>query len=152
MVRMTARTDGGDVAAAAIRRARANARALNGHGVQAGIFEDARYPDGTQTAAVAMAHEFGIGVPERPFFRAALPAIVRRVRAIVADRGLVDLDDATLEAIGQAAAEEIQRSAEALTSPPLSKSSMARRRRKGRPINPLLDTKTMQESVKHRVV
>ena len=151
MVKVSARQTGGDVARAAIARARDNARAASSRKVAVGIFEDARYPNGTQVAAVAMAHEFGIGVPERPFFRAALPAIFRRVRAIVADRGVLDLDDATLDAIGAAAAEELQRSADRLSSPPLAASTRRARQRKGRRLNPLIDTRRLVEAITHRV-
>lgn len=152
MVRVTARQTGGNVARAAIASRRATARRLHGHGEQAGIFPESRYPDGTHTAAVAQAHEFGLGVPERPFMRQAMPAIVRRVRRIIAERGLTDVDNATLEAIGQAAAEELRRSAEALTTPPLSRSTVRARQRKGRRVNPLIDTERMGESITHRKV
>ena len=84
--------------------------------------------------------------------RQAMPAIVRRVRRIIAERGLTDVDNATLEAIGQAAAEELRRSAEALTTPPLSRSTVRARQRKGRRVNPLIDTERMGESITHRKV
>ena len=77
-MRITSGQTGGDVARAAIARARGNARAASSRKVAVGIFPDARYPDGTPVAVAAMAAEFGIGAPERPFFRAALPAIVRQ--------------------------------------------------------------------------
>ena len=151
-MRISSGQTGGDVARAAIARARDNARAASSRKVAVGIFEDSRYPDGMQTAAVAMAHEFGLGaVPERAFFRAALPAIVRRVRAIVADRGVLDLNDATLDAIGAAAAEELRRSAEQLSSPPLAASTRRARQRKGRRLNPLIDSRKLVEAITHRI-
>ena len=151
-MRITSGQTGGDVARAAIARARGNARAASSRKLSAGIYEDARYDNGTQVAAVAMAHEFGLGaVPERAFFRAALPAIARRVRAIVADRGVLDLNDATLDAIGQAAAEELRRSAERLSSPPLAASTRRARQRKGRRLNPLIDTRRLVEAITHRI-
>ena len=150
-MRITSGQTGGDVARAAIVRARHNARAASSRKVAVGIFPDARYPDGTPVAVAAMAAEFGIGAPERPFFRAALPAIVRRVRAIVADRGVLDLDDATLDAIGRAAAEELRRSAELLSSPALAASTRRARQRKGRRTNPLIDTRRLVEAITHRI-
>ena len=41
--------------------------------VEVGFFEDARYPDGTPVAFVALVNEFGMGSrAERPFFRRSL--------------------------------------------------------------------------------
>ena len=150
-MRITSGQTGGDVARAAIARARHNARAASSRKVAVGIFEDARYDNGTQVAAVAAAHEFGVGVPERPFFRAALPAIARRVRQLVAEHGVVGLTDEALEAIGRAAAEELRRSAEQLSSPPLAASTRRARQRKGRRTNPLIDTRRLVESLTHRI-
>ena len=150
-MRISSGQTGGDVARAAIARARHNARAASSRKVAVGIFEDARYPDGTQVAAVAAAHEFGLGVPERALFRQALPAIARRVREIVAEHGVVGLTDEVLEATGQAAAEELRRSAERLSSPPLAASTRRARQRKGRRLNPLIDSRKLAASIAHRI-
>ena len=150
-MRITSGQTGGDVARAAIARARGNARAASSRKVAVGIFPDARYDNGTPVAVAAMAAEFGIGAPERPFFRAALPAIARRVRAIVAEHGVVGLTDEVLETIGRAAAEELRRSAERLSSPPLAASTRRARQRKGRRTNPLIDSRKLVEAITSRI-
>jgi len=49
-----------------MRELKRNPKKITG---QAGIMEDARYPDGTSVAAVGIRNDFGIGVPSRPFLR-----------------------------------------------------------------------------------
>ena len=64
-----------------IREARKNARKSTG--TEVGFFTDSRYPDRTSVALIAQIHEYGVGVPERPFFRPATERAKPGIRRIV---------------------------------------------------------------------
>ena len=127
--------------------------------IAVGFFATARYHAGRVTnrpghvrssaepvARIAAAHEFGIGVPERPFFRQALPNIEARTQALAAkaaqaNQGLIP--DAALGAMGELAASLVQQSITRLRKPPLSAKTIAV---KGSS-NPLIDTGFMRSVV-----
>lgn len=149
-MRMKVRVTGGERALEAIKAAREQARRLAGHGVEIGIHDE-------ELALSALMAEFGSPsgrVPERPFFRPALPAIRRRARAIVAAHAArpegVGRD--TLEAIGEAGVEVLQDSIDRVTKPPLAPSTLrARKRRGSKSKKPLIDSGAMRKGLGHRV-
>ena len=138
-------TSAGRSGAEFVRKAkRAQARAV--HQVAWGFFSTARYPAGEAVTNVAASHEYGIGVPERPFFRQSLAGAERALRAIVRD-GLdgrtMAVTERTANRVGAHFAGELQESITRLRTPPNSPATI---RRKGSS-NPLLDTGLMRASV-----
>ena len=117
-----------------------------------GIFRTAKYPDGTSVAAVAAEHEFGVGVPERPFMRLAIkeletgPKFPALIKSVVPRSTLLP-DARAMEKVGQFVQGEVQRSILDLRTPPNAPSTIAR---KGSS-NPLIDTGVMRQSVTYRV-
>lgn len=144
----TKRVRGGHVLQRTIREA---LRASNVNSLQVGFFKSARYPDGTQVAAVAAFNEFGTkNIPERPFFRQALRKSRDGVREIVA----TEIDSKKLEVgrglagqIGAHVAGEVQRRIVDLRDPPNAPITVAR---KGSS-NPLVDTGQLRTSATWRV-
>ena len=71
-----------------IKAIMAKAEQNRGKKIKVGFFSASAYPDGTKTALVAAAQEFGLaGLPERPFFRQAIAIIgkelPRQLRGII---------------------------------------------------------------------
>ena len=144
-IRPTVKTTGGRRGAAFVR----NARRGQQRGVKEvawGFFSTARYPAGEAVTNVAAQHEYGISVPERPFFRQSLAGAERALRAIVRD-GLdgrtMAVTERTANRVGAHFAGELQASITRLRTPPNAPSTI---RRKGSS-NPLLDTGFMRASV-----
>lgn len=133
------------------RHLRAAKKGTNIEGIDVGFFSTAKYPDGTFVSQVANQHEFGIGVPERPFIRNAIKNAEDGVSELMeghlktqsrqADRRIADT-------VGAHVAGEIQREIVRLREPPNAPSTIAR---KGSS-NPLVDTGVMRQSVTWRVV
>lgn len=118
--------------------------------VEVGLFEDSRYPDGTKVARVGNAHEFGVGVPMRPFMAQAVPDIIRTVRE--ENKNIVHSDDGVpnrpeLDELGWEAAQDVKDSITRLMHPPNSPATI---RRKGMN-NPLIDTGQMRDEVRAEV-
>ena len=146
--------------------------------VEVGFFSTARYPDGTQVAAVAAWNEFGtkrggqVHSPERPFFRQAIKAMRRGVEAIQR-RGIdperMVVDQNLANRLGAYAQGQIQESIVSLKTPPNAPATIAAKRRKlhgkkprtsvgvgGNAVsvsesNPLIDSGTMRLAVTWRV-
>lgn len=139
---------GGDKLAA--RLAEISQRLGSAKGLQVGFLDGATYPDGQSVASVAYMNEFGTRTaPARPFFR---PAVAEH-KAEWADAlaSLVKASDYDTEkALGQLGAvivDDIKASIQAVSSPPLAKSTIAA---KGSS-KPLEDTGLMLNSVSFQV-
>ena len=121
--------------------------------VQVGFFSSARYDDkkNTPVAAVAAWNEFGTKtIPERPFFRQALSAVVPDVEQILKngiDPQKMVVDPQLADVIGLRVATEVQESITRLKEPKNAPSTIAR---KGSS-NPLIDTGHMRNSATWRV-
>lgn len=120
--------------------------------LRVGFLENARYPDGQYVAQVASDNEFGRpdrNQPPRPFFRIA----IRKGKANWGyNLGVaLKLTDCNLKAafslVGEDIVGTIQHSINALTSPPLAESTIAR---KGFD-KPLIETSHMIRSVAYDV-
>ena len=134
--------------------------------IEVGLFESARYQDGTSVAMVGAIHQFGAPnnklygrpapIPARPWFTSALPKIEKAVREIVRDN--VDprnpvLSRAAAGKIGAVAKGILQESITELSQPPLSETTIKLKRaagKKGR-LNVLIDTGFMRASVSYEV-
>lgn len=161
MIRVRARQTGGQKAAAAIRKAKPIHPRI---GVEVGFFDTSTYPEsGVGVPQIAAIHEFGAPnnkmfgkyaapIPERPFFRQAMPAIRRKARQIAAGQTQITPQIAGL--IGAAAVGELQASIVRLKVPDLSPTTkeMKRRQRKKGPHNPLIDTGNLRTSATFEVV
>ena len=148
---MPTRTTGGRKLAEFLRKAKA--AASKSKGVDVGFFKSARYPDGTQVAAVAAFNEFGVpsqGIPERPFFRNAIAGAEREIMPILKagiDPKTMELDDRTAGHVGEVMKARIQASIRTLKEPPNAPSTI---RTKGSS-QPLVDTAHMKNSVTYEV-
>lgn len=152
-----------------------------GVSVSVGFFPGAKYEDGTPVAGVAAVHEFGIGVPARPFMRPTIAANAqpggRWSQAIVQTLESGKTLEQAAHALGNFARGDIQAAIAAVTSPPLSLLTLqARKHRKdggkvtgktlgelsrardagppdvsGVSTKPLVDTRIMLPSVQYEV-
>ena len=149
------RTKGGKKLDEFLRRAK-TADGVNA--VEIGFFSDAKYPDGTPVTNVAAWNEFGTEnkdgserIPERPFFRQAIPKMKTPVLAVlVADvnpRTMV-VDRRTAERCGVVGHGVLQRQIVLLKEPPNAPATI---KAKGSS-NPLLDTGVLLGSATYRVV
>ena len=138
--------------------------------VEVGIFENSKYDDGTPVALVGAVHEYGNpDVPARSFMRStsemrkgywarAMAALLRSSHGEII---------ASLDAVGDIAAKDMQHTIEQVIPPPLQDETVEGKIRRGnnnttvdtkrnkgvsRPELPLVDTGTMQEAISHRVV
>ena len=137
---------------------------------QVGWFENAKYPNGTQVAYVALIQENGASdgktiIPPRPFFKPTLRDNKTKylnklkfgVKKILKGESSVR---EILEGIGEIVSEDIKKAIKKITSPPLAEATLARRAAKlkikveqlsetGR--KPLVDTGTLEGSVESRI-
>jgi hypothetical protein len=121
--------------------------------LECGFLEDATYPDGTSVATVAAMNEFGVPAhnqPPRPFFRDMIAA--KSPDWGVTMGALLKANDGdgnkVLALMGDGIAGQLRDSIVALTSPPLSPTTVAR---KGSS-KPLVNTGVMLQSVDYRVI
>ena len=140
---------GGHKFAAMLKRARSGSGVT---GISVGFFRSARYPDGTQVAAVAAWNEFGTsrGIPERPFFRQALKKVERDVKELLRERmdpQRMVVTDRVADEAGALVAGAIQKRIRDLRDPPNAPATILR---KGSS-NPLIDTSTMMTAVTWKV-
>ena len=118
-------------------------------GVAIGFFASAKYEDGTPVAHVAHSHEYGLGVPERAFFRASVRKMETELLGTLRD----DLDSEKmavsekladkLGAQGAGIVQETISNVDYSPAPPLSPETIER---KGSS-TPLIDTGRMRQSV-----
>ena len=103
--------------------------------VEVGFFESAKYPDGTSVPYVAAIHEFGAPqrkIPSRPFFRNAIPDIIKAVKTIVRaeiDPETMEVDDTTMRRVGLKVAAIVKQSIVDIDTPPHAPSTIAARKR-----------------------
>ena len=113
--------------------------------VQVGIL-GGKYPDGISIGQVAAAHEFGLGVPERPFMRPgvreAMNDVIRLLRQRT-DAGRLTANRAVAEELGRIVATAIRQRILFVSEPPLA--AATRRGRGGG--TPLVDTRRLLGSV-----
>ena len=152
-------TQGGKVFPRLLKRAAAQQT----KDIAVGIFATARYAAGRVTnrpghtrskpvevAKVAAAHEYGQGVPMRPFLRIALPdidATAKRLaaKAVKANQGV--MPDLALGLIGEMAVGKVKESITKLDKPPNAPSTIEV---KGSS-NPLIDTGFMRSVVDYEI-
>ena len=141
----------------AIRKA---LRAQGINSIRAGFFASAKYPTGTQVAAVAAWLEFGTAgreprrggwggpIPERPYFRAALRTVRSDVLALVReelDADTLRVDSGLADRIGAMVAGAIQSS---ITDGDWKENSELTKKLKGpSKTKPLVDTGQLRQSV-----
>ncbi|MYD92457.1 MAG: hypothetical protein F4Y02_01935 [Chloroflexi bacterium] len=152
-VKANVKVTGGDRA----RRFFKNAGKGGVNRVRVGFFSQARYPNGTPVASVALWNEFGTRrngeehAPERPFFRQAIRQMADDIPKILENgidpaRGV--LDRRLAGRIGSHAQGLIERQIQTLDEPENADSTIAR---KGTGKKPLIDTSLMLQSVTFRV-
>ena len=135
--------------------------------MQVGFFDSARYPDGTPVTNVAAWNEFGtqrpdgsVLVPERPFFRNAIPDIRASARQLLKsgiDSRTMAVTQQLANKIGVVGQAHIQSSITELHIPPNAPSTARRKNeRVGRSAaaqtNPLIDTGQLRLSVSYRTL
>lgn len=148
MATLTSEMKGGSALA---RHLREIARRLgDGVSLRVGFLEDAKYPDGTPVAQVAMWSEYGTSTsPPRPFIRNMVvsksPRWGHALGRIVRDN---DYDAVrSLSLMGEGIKGQLQQSIQDFTDPPLAQSTIDR---KGFS-KPLIDTSVMWRSVDFQV-
>lgn len=124
--------------------------------VAVGFFPGAKYETGAPVAGVAAVHEFGIGVPARPFMRPTIAANAtgRWSQAIAQSLQGGKTLDQVAHVFGNFARGDIQEAIARLTSPPLSEATLYARRHRATPnqsTKPLVDTRIMLPSVQYEV-
>lgn len=143
---------GKKLAALAARARRAQAQPVE---IEVGVFESARYPTGQSAAFIGAIHEFGApraNIPERPWFRSALPdiqdAVQKLVRKHIDPRNPI-MSQRIADLIGATAVGILQRSITELDSPPLAESTIRTKMQQGKrpPYNVLLDTGFLRMSI-----
>lgn len=128
-------------------------KGLDGLEGKTGWFETAHYPEGTPVAYVATIQEFGTPrIPARPFMRPAVADHGGEWIELLADGAKASLNggpapEQVLEMVTLAAAGNVAEKIQAVTSPPLSPVTVAR---KGS-AKPLIDTGQMVQSVTGKV-
>lgn len=141
---------GGDILESALRDI---ADRVGGGGtVRVGFLENARYPDGTPVAMIAVLQDLGApgaGIPPRPFFRNMIvqkaPEWGPAIGALLVDN---DYDvERVLQLAGQAIAGQLRQSIVDTNDPPLAPSTI---RRKGF-AKPLVETGHMLNSIDYEV-
>lgn len=133
--------DGGSEYDRLIANAKKSAKAK---GYDVGFYESSRYQDGTSVVTVAADHEFGIGVPERAFFRQANREVrkdlIKILKRHLQGGGVLDLR--VVGVLAETHKGSIQESITRISSPPNSPQTIER---KGSS-NPLIDTGFMRSS------
>jgi hypothetical protein len=128
-------------------------KGLDGLEGKTGWFETAHYPDGTAVAYAATIHEFGTPrIPARPFARPAVADHGGEWIQLLGEGAKASLNggpapEQVLEMVTLAAAGNVAEKIQAVTSPPLSPVTVAR---KGFD-KPLVDTGQMLQSVTGKV-
>lgn len=118
--------------------------------MRVGFLADARYPDGTQVAAVAAFQDFGTRtIPPRPFFRNMVAEKSPEWPDAIARNLIANNYDAerTLRTVGEAIAGQLRQSIIDTNEPPLAERTI---RRKGFE-KPLVDTGHMLASVDYEI-
>lgn len=113
-----------------------------------GFFATATYPDGKPVAMVAHEHEYGIGVPRRPFFSKGVYSNEDKIiRLMKQDLAATNDTAHAFKMAGQLFQQAVQESITKLRTPPNSEATIEA---KGSS-NPLIDTGLMRRSVKWQI-
>ena len=80
---MPKRVRGGEKFKRWVEKAQRNARDGSRPRAEVGFFPGPKYPDGTSVADNALRHEYGLGVPERSFFRRAVETAKPTLKRII---------------------------------------------------------------------
>jgi len=118
--------------------------------VDIGVFESAKYPDGTYVAEVAVKNEFGHGVPERPALRVANKENEKNLLTIIKnsiDPEKMIITDRIGGLIGASHQGAIQQSITKLRSPANSPETIEAKKSS----NPLIDTGLYRNSISFKV-
>jgi len=136
---------------------------LDSHVAKVGFVEGKQYLDGSYIAEVAARHEFGRGVPARPFMR---PTMIKEKNGWAKLATLLINDaikgkrtpSSVLEVLGLKAAGQMRAFIRTVFTPPLAESTIAARVRKMKNKNivggltkPLVETGTMINSLTSEV-
>ena len=118
--------------------------------VEVGFYSTAKYDDGTPVTLVAAANEFGMDVPERPFFRKAIssaPKVLTPVlKANINPKNMV-FDARVAGLMGAVMTGHIQYTLTELRDPPNAPATIKAKRSS----NPLIDTGRLRSSVTWRI-
>lgn len=137
-----------------VKRLAELARSMDKSEVAAGWLETARYQDGTPVAYVASIQEFGTGpIPPRPTMRPTVsvktPEWTKKYAHILKS---ASSGEAVLEVMGAVIAGDFREAISELQSPPLAKSTLAARKRRGNgSTKPLVDERIMINTLTHIV-
>lgn len=120
--------------------------------IHVGFYKKAVYPTGEQVARVAYENEYGIGKPERPFFRLANIKTIKFINSQITKiqhlpRARLINSPQFAELMGQEAKNNVHRSIVELRDPENSPYTIAK---KGSS-NPLIDTGLMNQSVSFEI-
>ena len=122
--------------------------------VQAAKFFRRGKGEETPIGEVAARNEYGVGAPERPFFRRAVTAAKPKIKAAARQRlkgkaltHPLEIPRADARHLGDIQAEEVKRQVIALKRPPNEPDTVARKGSK----NPLIDTGRLRDGVEVRV-
>lgn len=125
--------------------------------LKVGWFSNTTYPDGTPVGYVASIHEYGNparNLPARPFM---MPTVDRKqsewtdtlIRTLQRDKDM-PLSEA-MEIIGNISSSDVAQTIKDITSPPLARSTVAQKEKKGSTDKPLIDTALLWQSLSYKV-
>ena len=110
--------------------------------VQVGIL-GGKYPDDIPVAQVGVAHEYGLGVPMRPWLRPAVFESLAKVRRLVRERSdpsNLAANRVIAEELGRLVADAIEARILFISQPPIADSTRRGRSSQG---TPLVDTRRL---------
>ena len=114
-------------------------------GYRVGFFSSAKYPNGTSVALVAAYNEFGMGVPERAFFRMANKRVQSDLIKMIKREleGGKPLTSIVVQRMAEVHKGAVQTSITELDEPPNAPATI----KKKKSSNPLIDTGFMRTAV-----
>lgn len=117
-------------------------------------------PAGTPVGRIAAYQEYGTKrIPKRPFLKPTAKARgklwTKRIGRLLKGTGLGEQPlRSAYELVGQEAAKDVQVTIEKMTEPALAEATVKAKKRRGKqnPEKLLVDTGTMEEAIRHRIV
>lgn len=138
-----------------VKRLAELAKSMDKREVASGWLETSRYQDGTPAAYVASIQEFGHAphLPPRPFMRPTVdgktPEWTKKYAHLLKT---ASSGEAVLEVIGGVISGDFREAISEIQSPPLAKSTLAARKRRGNgSTKPLVDERIMINTLTHIV-
>ena len=119
-------------------------------GLKAGFIKESKYSNGISVPKVAYIHNYGLGVPTRPFFNKAIINNAKKWDSFLENtlkQNNVNFSN-ILEKLGNIIVGDIQTSITELKDPPNKESTI----KKKKSSNPLIDTGLMRKSVSYQVL